>query len=85
VDRDVGAVLERQAAVARHVVGVVVRLEHPRDPQLPPFGLLEVLLDRVGGVDDGRLAGRAVPDQVGGTAEAGIEELVEDHRRSQEV
>ena len=46
VDRDGHAVLEREAAVPRDVVGVRVRLEHALDPHACLGGGLEVLLDR---------------------------------------
>ena len=71
--------LEREAAVAGDVVGVVVRLEHAHDPHARLLGRLEVALDRVGGVDDHRLAGRLVPDQVGGAAEIVVHELLKEH------
>ena len=79
VDRDRHAVLEREAAVPGDVVGVVVRLEHAHDPHARLLGRLEVRLDRVGGVDDHRLAGRLVTDQVGRAAEIVVDELLEDH------
>jgi hypothetical protein len=61
------------------VVGVIVRLEHAHDPHVRPLGRLEVGLDRVGGVDDHRLAGRLVTDQVGRAAEIVVYELLEEH------
>ena len=73
------AVLEREAAVTGDVVGVVVRLEHAHDPHAGPLRRLEVVLDRVGGVDDDRLAGRLVADQVGGAAEVVVHELLKEH------
>ena len=79
VDRDGHAVLEREAAVAGDVVGVVVRLEHAHDPHAGALRRLEVALDRVGGVDDDRLAGRLVTDQVGRAAEIVVHELPEEH------
>ena len=77
--RDGHVVLEREAAVPGDVVGVVVRLEHAHDPHARPLGLLEVGLDRVGGIDDHRLAGRLVADQVGRAAEVVVHELLEEH------
>ena len=79
VDRDRHAVLEREAPVPGDVVGVVVRLEHADDPHACLLGRLEVGLDRVGGVDDHRLAGRLVADQVGRAAEVVVHKLLEEH------
>jgi hypothetical protein len=73
-------VLEREAAVARDVVGVRVRLERPDEVDVPRAGLLDVRLDRVRGVDDDREAGRLVADQVGRAAEVVVDELAEEHR-----
>ena len=70
-------VLEREAPVPGDVVGVRVRLEHARDPHVPLLGLLEVLLDRVRGIDDHRLARGLVADQVGRAAEIVVDELRE--------
>ena len=61
VDADRNVVLEREAAVAGEVVGVGVRLEHAYDPHARPLGHLEVGLDRVGGIDDHRLAVASSP------------------------
>ena len=58
VDRHRQAVLEREPPVPGHVIGVRVRLEDAHDPHVVPGRLLEVLLDRVGGVDDDRFAQR---------------------------
>ena len=69
VDGDRNVVFEREAAVAGDVVGMVVRLEHAHDPRARLLGRLEIALDRVGRVDDHRLAGRLVTDQVGRAAE----------------
>ena len=44
-----------------------------------PLGLVEVLLDRVGRVDDDRLARVLVADQVGSAAEVVVDELAEQH------
>ena len=75
------AVLERKAAVTGEVVGVRVRLDHPNDADVPPLGLLEVLLDRVGRVDDDGLARSRVADEIGRAAERVVDELGEDHGR----
>ena len=73
------AVLEREPPVPGDVVGVRVRLEDAHDPHVVPRRLLEVLLDRVGGVDDDRLARVLVTDEVGGAAEIVVDELPEQH------
>ena len=79
VDRDRQAVLEREPPVPGHVIGVRVRLEDAHDPHVVPGRLLEVLLDRVGGVDDDRFARVLVPDEIGGAAEIVVDELPEQH------
>ena len=81
VDGHRDPVLEREPAVPGHVVGVRVGLQHPRDPDAGPLRLLEVLLDRVGGVDEQRLARVGVADQVRGAPEVLVDELPEEHRR----
>ena len=73
------AVLEREAAVPRDVIGVRVRLEHARDPHVPLLRLGQVLLDRVGGIDDHGLTRGLVADQVGRAAEIVVDELPELH------
>ena len=75
----VSAVLERQAAVTGHVVGVVVRLDDADDRHAVPLGLGDVLLDRVCGIDDDRLASGFGADEVRRAAEVGIDELAEEH------
>ena len=67
MNADGQVVLEREPSVAGHVVGVRVRLDDPHEPDVPPLGLLEVLLDREGRVDDGSDAGALVADEVGRT------------------
>ena len=79
VDRDPHAVLEREPAVPRDVVGVVVGLDGAHDAQPVSLGLLDVLLDRERGVDDDRLTGLLGADQVGGAAEVGVDELSKQH------
>ena len=79
VDADRQLVLEREAAVPGDMVGVRVGLEHAHDPHARLLGLLEVGLDRVGGIDDHRLAGRLVADQVGRAAEVVVHKLPEQH------
>ena len=82
MDRDTRAVLEREPAVPRDVVGVVVRLDDAHDAQRVALRLLDVLLDRERGVDDDRLAGLLGADQVGGAAEVGVDELSKQHEVS---
>jgi hypothetical protein len=79
VDRHRHAVLEREATVAGDVVGVIVSLEHAHDPRAGPLRRLDVALDCVRGIDDHRLAGRLVHDQVGGAAEIVVHELLKEH------
>ncbi len=71
--------LERETAVARDVVGVRVRLEHPHEPDAVARGLLEVRLDRVGRIDHDGDAGLLVSDEVRGAAEVVVDELAEEH------
>ena len=73
------AVLEREPAVAGDVVGVRVGLEHRREPHAVVRGRGQVLLDRERRVDDDRLAGLLVADEVGGAAEVLVDELLEQH------
>ena len=61
VDADRDVVLEREAPVPCEMVGVRVRLDDSDDANAAPLGLLEVLLDRVGRVDDDGL--RRFPDR----------------------
>jgi predicted DNA-binding protein with PD1-like motif len=61
------------------MVGVGVRLEDACEPQASPLGLVHVLLDRVRGVDDDRLGGPLVTDQIRTTAEVVVHELPKDH------
>ncbi len=78
MDRD--AVLEREAAVARDVVGVRVRLDDADEPDVAPLCFLDDRLDRVRRIDDDRHAGVLVPDEVAGAAEIVVQELLEEHR-----
>ena len=71
--------LERESAVAGHVVRVRVRLEHTLEPHPFPLGRFEILLDREGRIDHDCLAGGVVADQVGGTAKIVVDELAKKH------
>ena len=79
VDRDGEAVLEREPAVPRQVVGVRVRLEHPPDLDARLGRGLEVLLDRERRVDDDGVTGGRVADEIRATAQVLIDELPEQH------
>ena len=79
VDVDRGAGGLGEPAVARHVVGVVVGLEHVIDLDAEVAGVAEVLVDLEARVDDGGNAGVQVADEIGGTAEVVVHELTEDH------
>ena len=79
MDRDRHAVLEREAAVAREVVGVRVRLEHAHDPHAGLAPRVEVRLDRERRVDHDRLARLGVADEVRAAAEVVVDELPEEH------
>ena len=61
------------------VIRVVVRLEDVRDPHPREPGERQVGLDIQARVDDRRLAGGVVADDVGGAAEIVVDELSEDH------
>ena len=56
-----------------------MKAEDTHDPNALVVGGLQVLLDRVGGIDDERLARRGVADQVGGAAEIVVDELAKQH------
>src|SRR5438477_2355436 len=72
-------VLEGEPAVPGDVVGVVVGLEHRRQPDAAPLRLLEVGLDPVSRIDHHRETGVLVADEVGGAAEVVVDELLEQH------
>jgi hypothetical protein len=52
-----------------------MRLEDPDDPHT----VAQVLLDRICGVDDQRLAAGRISDQVRGAAEIVVDELAKQH------
>ena len=79
MDRHRHAVLERQAPVAGEMVGVRVRLERAGQPHAVTLGCLEHRLDREERIDDDRDTGVLVADQVRGTAEIVVQELLEEH------
>jgi hypothetical protein len=81
MNEDRRLVLEREAAVSGDVIGVRVRLEDARDPNVPLLGLLEVVLDRVCRIDDHGLTRGLIPNQVGRAAEVVVDKLPELHEK----
>ena len=79
VDADRDAVLEREAAVSRDVVGVRVRLEDADQPDVVPLDLCQHGFDVIRRVDDDRDAGVLVADEVRGAAQVIVQELLEQH------
>ncbi len=75
-------VLEREPPVSGEVVGVRVRLDRADDADVALRGFGEVLLDREGRIDDDRVTGTGIADEVGGAAERVVDELREDHGRA---
>jgi methionine-rich copper-binding protein CopC len=73
------AVLEREPTVPGDMIGVRVRLDDRRQLDAPPQALIQVLVDRVGRIDDDGGSGMLVADQVGSTPEVVIDELLEEH------
>jgi hypothetical protein len=54
-------------------------LEHRGELDVASFALVEILLDRVRGIDDERDAGMFVADEVGRAPEIVVDELLEEH------
>jgi hypothetical protein len=79
VDADRDALLEREPAVSRDVVGVRVRLEHADQPDAVSLGLHQHGFDLIRRVDDDRYAGELVADEVRGAAQVIVQELLEQH------
>ncbi len=75
MDGDGQAVLEREASVPRHVVGVCVGLEHALDPNPCLARSLDDRLDLQRRIDDHRDPCVGVADQVAGAAEILVHEL----------
>ena len=73
------AVLQRQAPVAGDVVCVRMRLENGNELDVSTLALIQILLDRVGRVDDDGNARMFVADDVGATSKVVIDELREEH------
>ena len=82
VDRDRDAVLERQAAVAREMIGVGVRLEHALDAHARGVRCFEVLLDPERRVDDDGDSRFGVADEVRGAPEVAVHELPKEQHGS---
>ena len=76
------AVLEREPPVTREMIRVRVRLDGAHDANVAPLGLVEVLLDREGRIDDDGLAGARIADEIRRTPERVVDELREDHGRA---
>ena len=85
MDGDRDPVLERQTAVPRDVVGVGVRLERAHDSHAFLSCCREVLLDRIGGIDDDRLVRLFVADEIRRAAEVVVDELPEDHASDRNI
>ena len=79
VDVDAGAGRGGEPAVARHVVGVGVGLEHVLDRHAEIAREPQVLVDVEPRVDHGGDARVVVADQVGGAAEIVVGDLSKDH------
>ena len=79
VDRDRDAVLERQPAVARQVVGVRVRFDCPHDLHVAPGRCCQHRFDRVRWIDDCGDARVLVADQIRRTAQVVVQKLLEQH------
>ena len=75
-------VLEREPPVAGEVIGVRVGLDRADDAHVALRGLVEVLLDREGRVDDDRVARSRVADEIRSASERVVDELREDHGRA---
>jgi len=61
------------------VVGVRVRLEHARESHVASLALVQVLLDRIGRIDDGGHSGVLVAHEVRSAPEVVVDELLEEH------
>src|SRR5207302_9892990 len=81
MDRGRHAVLERESPVTGDVICVGMGLEHPNDAHARVVRRLEVLLDRVRGVNQDGLPLAGVANQVGGAAEIVVDELAKQHIR----
>ncbi len=82
MDAHRNSVLECESPVTREMISVRVRLDCANDADLATLGLLEVLLDREGRIDDDGLAGARIADEIRRTPERVVDELREDHGRA---
>jgi hypothetical protein len=74
-------VLEREPAVAGDVIGVRVRLEDGDELDAASLALGEIGLDRIRRIDDDGGSCLLVADEVGGTPQVVVDELLEEHER----
>src|SRR5882672_4553126 len=72
-------VLEREPPVSRDVVGVRMRLQHRDEPHPVAPARVQILLDRVGRIDDDGRACMLVTYEIRPTAETVIDKLLEQH------
>ncbi len=82
VDRHRNAVLQREAPVAREMIGMGVRLQHALDPHACLLRGLQVLLDPERRIDDDRDTRIRVADQVRGAPEVVVHELPKEQHGS---
>jgi hypothetical protein len=75
------AVLQREAPVARDVVCMRMRLEDGDKLDVSTLALIQILLDRVGRVDEDGDSSVLVSDEVGSTPQIVVDELLEEHER----
>src|SRR3954451_4607314 len=73
--------LEREAAVAGDMIRMRVRLENGGELDAMALAFVQALLDRGRGICGDRRSGLLVADQVGGTPEVVVDELLEEHER----
>jgi len=81
---DGGARAPRELEVSRHEIGVEMRQDHVPDRQAATLGVLDVHVHVAPRIDDGRVSGRLVADQVGSVRETGQIVLFEDHGRGRD-
>ena len=75
------AVLQREAPVARDVVCMRMRLEDGDELDVSTLALIQILLDRVGRIDEDGDSRVLVSDEVGSTPQIVVDELLEEHER----
>jgi hypothetical protein len=72
-------VLEREPPVSGDVVGMRVRFQHRDEPDVVAPARIQILLDRVGRIDDDARACMLVTHEIRPTAETVIDKLLEQH------